>query len=106
MSDFSTHYDATIRELESRLSEAIDQGSDFDFDKSGDVIKIGFTDGEKFVVSPNSPVQQLWVSANYAGSRFNWSEETNDWLHEKTGESIFVFLASAMTQKLGEDITL
>jgi CyaY protein len=106
MADFTTHYDATRRELETRLSEAIDQGSDFDFDTSGDVIKIEFTDGEKFVVSPNSPVEQLWISANYAGTRFNWSEEAKDWLSEKSQESVFVFLANAISQKLGEDVTL
>jgi iron donor protein CyaY len=101
MTSFSQTYDTTIRDLEQKLAAMIDAGSDFDFTRSGDVLTIEFEDGEKIVITPQSPMEQLWISANYAGHRFNWSEEHNDWIHEKTGELFEEFVVNALSKKLG-----
>lgn len=106
MSDFSKTYDSTIHSLETTLSNLIDSGSDFDFEREGDVLKIEFEDGEKFIISPNSPVSQLWVSANFAGHRFNWDAAQQAWLNEKTSEELLQFLAASISGKLGEAVTL
>ena len=106
MTSFTQKYDATIRELEQKLSEMIDSGSDFDFTRSGDVLTIEFEDGEKIIITPQSPMEQLWISANYAGHRFNWSEERSDWVHEKSGETLKAFLSKAISQSVGGTIEL
>ncbi len=75
MTTFSQRYDATIRNLEQTLAALIDAGQEFDFTRSGDVLTIEFENGEKIVITPQSPMEQLWISANYAGHRFNWLED-------------------------------
>ncbi len=106
MPTFATTYDTTIRDLESKLSDLIDGGLDFDLDKRGDVLTIEFEDGEKIVITPQAPLEQLWVSANYAGHRFLWSETVAHWVNEKSGESIQSFLAKALSEKLQLDVSL
>ncbi len=104
--NFSKNYDATIRDLESKLGDLIDDGADFDLDRRGDVLTIEFEDGEKIVITPQSPMEQLWVSANYAGHRFKWSDAVAHWTNEKGGESIQSFLSNALSTKLGTPVTL
>ena len=102
MTNFSQQYDATIRDLEQKLAALIDSGSEFDFTRSGDVLTIEFEDGEKIVITPQSPMEkELRFSANYAGHRFNWSQDQNEWRDEKTGQSLTEFLSSALSSKLG-----
>jgi CyaY protein len=101
---FSQNYDATIRALEETLSQLIDSGSDFDFSRSGDVLAIEFADGEKIIVTPQAPMEQLWVSANYSGHRFNWNGD--EWVSEKGGEEFTAFLARIISERIGEKIVL
>ena len=105
MSTFSDNYDATIRTLETTLTDRIDGGAEFDFDRAGDVISIEFEDGERFIISPNSPVEQLWLSANYAGSRYNWSDEAKAWVNEKTCQFFLKDLETELSKKLGGSIS-
>src|SRR5688572_7569342 len=72
--NFSQRYDETSRMLESRLTDLIDNGSEFDLERAGDVLTIEFENGDKIIITPNSPVEQLWISAEYQGHRFNWSD--------------------------------
>ncbi len=103
MTFFAQHYDATIRDLEETLDAMIDSGSEFDFTRSGDVLSIEFEDGEKIVITPQSPMEQLWISANYAGHRFNWSVQQQDWTDEKSSESLKSFLSKTITGKIGNE---
>jgi len=67
------------------------------------VLTIEFEDGEKIVITPQSPMEQLWISANYAGHRFNWSEERSDWTDDKSSESLKSFLSMSITTKIGSE---
>ncbi len=102
--NFTQTYDATISELETKLGKLIDDGSDFDFENKGGVLTIEFNDGEKVVVTPQSPLEQLWVSADYAGHRFNL--QGGDWVKEKTGQPFMDFLSRVLSTHLGQFIEL
>ena len=103
---FCSELDATIRDLEGKLGSLIDEGMEFDFTRSGDVLTIEFEDGEKIVITPQSPMEQLWISANYAGHRFNWLQDRSEWTNEKSGESLKRFLSKTLTAKLGIEANL
>jgi iron donor protein CyaY len=103
---FAQNYDNTIRKLDDELSSLIDSGSDFELEKNGDVLVIIFSDDSKFIITPNSPVSQLWVSANFEGHRFNFDETTPGWFDEKSGEEFGTYLSRLLTEKLGQPITL
>src|SRR4051812_21218846 len=104
--DFGKQYESTMTELDTKLSALIDSGEDFDLERSGDVMKILFEDGEQFIITPQSPTSQLWLSANYAGHRFNWSDEKSDWTNEKTGERFTNELSYLLGNKLEKAIEL
>lgn len=106
MTNFSQKYDATIRTLDQKLSELIDAGQPFDFTRSGDVLTIEFENGEKIVITPQAPMEQLWISANYSGHRFNWSEDKNDWVHEKSFQTLAAFLSQTLSGALGASIEI
>jgi CyaY protein len=99
MTDFSRNYDTTIRDLEAKLDALIDSGISFDFSRSGDVLTIEFDSGEKIIITPQSPMEQLWISANYAGHRFNW--DGGNWINEKGGQELSKFLPEALSLQLG-----
>jgi CyaY protein len=102
MTDFSRHYDDTIRELEAKLEALIDSGVEFDFSRSGDVLTIEFDSGEKIIITPQAPTEQLWISANYAGHRFNW--DGGNWVNEKGGQELLAFLSEALSLQLGTTV--
>jgi iron donor protein CyaY len=99
--NFSQHYDSTIRNLEEKLSDLIDTGAAFDMERKGDVLDIEFEDGEKIVITPQAPLEQLWVSADYAGHRFIWND---GWKNEKDGASIEEFLNTILLRRLGKTL--
>jgi len=106
MTSFTQNYDFTIQKLDDRLSALIDAGSEFDLEKNGDVLSIIFEDDTKFIISPNSPVNQLWVSANYEGHRFNFDEANSLWYDEKSQEEFLSYLGSLLSEKLSAEIVL
>ena len=106
MNTFTQHYDSTVSKLEDTLSSLIDSGSDFELEKNGDVLVIIFSDGSRFIISPNSPVNQLWVSANYEGHRFNFNESNLSWIDDKSKEEFLAYLSRLLSEKLSETISL
>jgi CyaY protein len=104
MTDFSRNYDDTIRDLEGKLEALIDSGIEFDFSRSGDVLAIEFDSGEKIIITPQAPTEQLWISANYAGHRFNWLDF--EWRNEKGGQELSKFLAEALSLQLGTEVEI
>lgn len=104
MPSFSQNFDTTIRSLEQKLSAFIDAGYEFDFTRSGDVLTIEFDSKEKIVITPQAPMEQLWISANYAGHRFNWKGA--EWQNEKTGEPLDRFVGMILSEKFGTSIDI
>ncbi len=104
MTDFSRNYDQTIRDLEAKLDALIDSGISFDFSRSGDVLTIEFDSGEKIIITPQAPTEQLWISANYAGHRFNWMD--GKWVNEKGGQEFSEFLSGALSLQLGTEVEI
>ncbi len=104
MTDFSRNYDTTIRDLEAKLDALIDSGIEFDFSRTGDVLTIEFDSGEKIIITPQAPTEQLWVSANYAGHRFNWLN--GNWVNEKGGQELIPFLSQTLSSQLGMPVEI
>ena len=103
---FTQQYDYTILNLDNILSSLIDSGLDFDLEKNGDVLTIIFPDNAKFIISPNSPVNQLWVSANYEGHRFDFDGAQLVWIDEKTGQEFHEYFSRLLSDKLGQEVEM
>jgi CyaY protein len=102
MTPFTQNYDNTIRDLEQKLDALVDSGIEFDFSRSGDVLTVEFDSGEKIIITPQAPMEQLWISANYAGHRFNWTD--GNWINEKGGQELSKFLTEALSSQLGIEV--
>ncbi len=105
--EFRRHSEATLENLKEALYEA-ESDADFEVEESGGAIHISFDEPPgKFVISPNAPAKQIWISALSTSFKLDWSEDANDFVLAKTGESISTLVARLINQQLGtENVTL
>src|ERR1044072_9906913 len=87
--EFQQKAEEAIDDLEKSFGEMAED-RDLDVQIQGGVLSITFEEGEpgRFIVSPNSSVRQLWVSARVASYKFDWSAEAGDFVLAGTGEPI------------------
>ena len=104
--EFRDRCDNAIADLERALIAAAER-HDLEADLSDGALKIEFEDPPaKFVVSPNSPVRQIWVSANLQSFKLDWSEQAGTFVHTDTGRTLKALIADAIGQHTGETVTL
>ena len=102
--DFASLADAALADLNRRLARAAD-AHDFDADFNNGTIAIEFDDPPaKFVVSPNSPVKQIWVSAHSRSFKLDWDPARTAFVIG--AQTLTEMIAQAISQQLGESITL
>ena len=80
-------------------------GDEHGFDVEGESgkLEVLFEDEEetKFVISPNTPVREIWISALSTSFKLGWSEAQNAFVLEKTGENLHAVMARVISQQLG-----
>lgn len=99
---FRKHADATLESLKKSLIAAEESAGIEVEDQSG-ALHISFEDGARFVISPNAPVQQIWISALATSFKLDWSESDQDFFLRKTGEPVKPLVARLINQQLGEE---
>ena len=87
--DFQRRADAAFEDLKRRMLTAGDEHG-FDVEGEAGKLEVLFEEPEeaKFVVSPNTPVREIWVSALSTSFKLGWNESRNAFIHEKTGEDL------------------
>ena len=79
---------------------------DFEADFAG-ALTVEFEDPPaKFVVSPNSPVRQIWVSAHSKSFKLDWIPDKGAFVLADTGQTLNDLIAAAVSQQLHEEIKL
>jgi CyaY protein len=105
--DFQRKADAAFEQLKKRLLTA---GDVFDFDVEGESgkLEILFEDPEetRFVISPNTPVREIWISALSTSFKLGWSETKNAFVLDKTGEDLVAVISRVVSEQLGTQVTL
>jgi CyaY protein len=107
-SEFQQKAEGAIDELEQSFGSLAEE-RDIDVQVEGGVLSVTFDEGEpgRFIVSPNSSVRQLWVSARVASYKFDWSNEAGGFVLAGTGELLKEVMARLTREQLGaSDITL
>lgn len=103
--DFQKKCEAALEELKRRL---LDAGDAHGFDVEGESGKLEVIfevpEAAKFVVSPNTPVREIWISALSTSFKLGWSETKNAFVLEKTGEDLFEVMSRVVSQQLGEEV--
>ncbi|HCC56226.1 MAG TPA: iron donor protein CyaY [Solibacterales bacterium] len=102
---FKTRADQALNDLHRGLMHAGDQHG-FESDTNSGALTIEFEDGTRFVVSPNSPVRQIWVSALMRSFKLDWEDARGAFVYPETGATLQDLTATVIAQQLGEPIAL
>ena len=89
--EFRLKADEALEQLRRALIPLADE-ADFEIDLQNGVLNLVFEEPAetKFVVSPNAPVRQIWVSAMAKGYKLSWSPELNTFVLD--GETLSAML--------------
>jgi len=103
--EFRTKSDEALISLRRALERASDR-HDFEVDSNAGALSIEFEDPPaKFVVSPNSPVRQIWVSARVQSFKLDWNEASAAFLLAD-GRTLHQLIADVVGEQLGEPVSL
>jgi CyaY protein len=105
--DFQRKADAAFEDLKRRMLTAGDQHG-FDVEGESGKLEVLFEEPEeaKFVISPNTPVREIWISALSTSFKLGWNDARQTFVHEKTGEDLHAVMSRVISQQLGAQVTL
>jgi len=82
--------DTLKRHLIQREEEA-DAG--FEVEEQGGVLNVLFEEpAGKFVITPNTPVRQIWISALATSFKLDWDQAASAFVLPRTGENLIALL--------------
>ena len=97
--DFRLEADRALERAQQALLPLADHEG-FEVELQNGVMQIVFEEPPaKFVVSPNAPVKQIWVSAMSRSFKLSWSDDTRAFVLD--GEPLNALLERLTRQQLG-----
>ncbi len=105
--DFRKKCDAALEDLRKRLLELGDEHG-FEVEGEGGKLEVLFEEPEetRFVISPNTPVRQIWISALSTSFKLGWSDKAGAFVLDKSGESLNQVMGRILTQQLGTAVAV
>jgi CyaY protein len=92
---FRRESDRALESLKQALFHAEESGG-FEAEEKNGVLNVLFDDGaSRFVFTPNTPVRQVWISAQSTSFKLEWNEAAHAFTLPKTGEDL-----RSLTQRL------
>jgi iron donor protein CyaY len=100
---FRRESDTALEALKQAIIAAEDNGGGFEFEDNNGVMNILFEDGSsKFVVTPNTPVRQIWISAQATSYKLEWSPAASAFVLPKTGEPLLPLTERLLREHLND----
>lgn len=105
--EFEKKYTEAFERLRKKLTELGDE-HDFEVEGGSGKLEIQFEDEDetRFVISPNSPVRQIWISALTTSFKLAWSDAKNAFVLEKTGETLDQVMGRILSEQLGVPVSV
>src|SRR5207247_6645838 len=105
--DFQRKADAAFDDLKKRLL-ALGDAHGFDVEGESGKLEVLFEEPEeaKFVISPNTPMREIWISALSTSFKLGWSETKNAFVLDKTGEDLTGVMSRVISQQMGSEVKL
>ncbi|HEV2275392.1 MAG TPA: iron donor protein CyaY [Acidobacteriaceae bacterium] len=98
---FRRQSDASIESLKKSLIQ-VEEDAGFEVEEQNSVLSIQFDDPPgKFVITPNAPVRQIWISALSTSFKLDWSESAGDFVLPRSGETLKEVVARVINEYLG-----
>ncbi len=103
--EFRSVSEAALAALERDLQKAADR-HDFEVDRNHGALTIEFEDPPaKFVLSPNAPVKQIWISARVKSFKLDWNPESKNFVFDD-GRNLHKLVADLVSEQIGEAVSL
>ncbi len=103
--EFRDRSDEALNALQRALEDASDR-NDFEVDRNQGALTIEFGDPPaKFVVSPNAPVRQIWVSARVQSFKLDWNAAAKAFVLSG-GRTLNQLMSDVISQQLGARVKL
>ncbi len=104
--EFQKQADRALSELDSALGEVADD-YEFEPDFQAGALTLEFEDPPaKFVISPNAPVRQIWVSALTTSFKLDWDPGRSEFVLAGAGQSLKELMADVIGKHLGQGVKL
>jgi len=104
--EFRKRADAAIENLKQSLIRAEDD-VEMEVEENAGALHISFDEPPgKFVITPNAPVQQIWISARVSSFKLDWSQERQVFVLPKTSEPLKDLVSRLIGEQLGETVQL
>ncbi|HEX8926233.1 MAG TPA: iron donor protein CyaY, partial [Terriglobales bacterium] len=104
--EFRRRCDASLEALKRALYDAEDDGG-FEVEERGGALHLNFEEPPAtFVISPNSAVRQIWISALSTSFKLDWDEAKSEFVLLKTGEALKPLLARLIGEQSGNTVKL
>lgn len=99
--EFQKKCEEALENLRKRLTELGDK-HDFEVEGGSGKLEILFEDEDetRFVISPNSPVRQIWISALTTSFKLGWSDAAQAFVLDKTGEKLGQVMSRILSEQL------
>ncbi len=103
--EFQKKCDAAFETLRKRLL-ALGEQHEFEVEGGSGKLEVEFEDEEetRFVISPNAPVRQIWISALTTSFKLGWSDTAQAFVLEKTGETLSQLMSRILSEKTGSTV--
>ena len=70
-----------------------EEGAGFEVEEQGGVLNVLFEEpAGKFVITPNTPVRQIWISALSTSFKLDWDEAAAAFVLPRTGEHLMALV--------------
>jgi iron-sulfur cluster assembly protein CyaY len=100
--EFRRAADAAIEALKKHLIAREEENeSGFEVEEQNGVLNVLFEDpGGKFVVTPNTPMRQIWISALATSFKLDWDAAALKFVLPRTGEHLIPLLDRLIEEHL------
>jgi iron donor protein CyaY len=105
--EFQNRCDAAFEALRRRLEELGDVHG-FEVESGSGKLEVQFEDADetRFVISPQTPIRQIWISALTTSFKLSWSDTAGAFVLEKTGETLMQLMGRILTEQLGSPVSV
>jgi len=100
--EFRRAADAAIEALKKHLIAREEENeSGFEVEEQNGVLNVLFEDpGGKFVVTPNTPMRQIWISALATSFKLDWDAAAQKFVLPRSGEHLIPLLDRLIEEHL------
>lgn len=100
---FRRESDRALELLKQSLIRAEEAAGGFETEEKNSVLNVLFDDGSaKFVFTPNTPVRQVWISAQSTSFKLEWNDQAHAFTLPKTGEDLRTLTERLLREQLSD----